>query len=948
MNPVPLPPVATYRLQFHAGFGFEQARALVPYLDRLGISHVYASPLFRAAPGSSHGYDVCDPNALNPEMGTRAEFDAFAAALAGRGMGLVMDFVPNHMGIAEPHNPWWMDVLENGPASPYAAFFDIDWQPLKRELENKVLLPILSDQYGRILERGELRVGFEAGSFFLCCQQARLPLAPRSIRPLLQRAVERLPQPPPELESIITALNYLPQRTETGFEKRIERGREKEIIRERLARLCAEDGAVSRAITQVLEELHDRCDPGSFDRLDALISSQAYRPSFWRVAAEEINYRRFFDINSMAALRVELPAVFEATHQLLFELAAAGTLSGIRIDHIDGLANPLEYLQTLQGRLAALRPHGSPAPVYLVVEKILASGEQLPAPWPVAGTTGYEFAAQSTALQVDPDSLHSLDEAYTAFTGLRFDCQEIIYRCKRLVMQTALAAEINSLGHLLNRLSESNRWYRDFTVNALTAAVREVIACFPVYRTYLAPGRPAEERDQATLLRAISLARRRNPALERSVFEFVRDVLLPPPENAHPVDEELRRAFVLKFQQCTAPVAAKGVEDTAFYICNRLIAANEVGADPAAPALSPLEFHQLNRARQACWPQTMLATSTHDTKRSEDVRARIAALSELPLEWLKCARSWRAINRRHKTRIDGESAPDANEEYHLYQTLLGSWPMEGLNEANLAPYRERIQAAMTKALREAKVNTSWIEPNEAWESAMHCFVDRLLDPARKNPFPASCARLASRLARLGAVNSLSQTVLKLTVPGVPDFYQGCELWDLSLVDPDNRRPVDFIGREAALDAMESNAHPGELLAHWCDGRIKLFVIRTLLHFRRTHRGLFDQGRYEPLQVSGIHQASCLAFERIEGPQSLLVVVPRLSARVGFPPTSGRWRDTFLEPLSRPGQWRDLFTSTTHPSSDRLSLAQTLATLPVAVLAAESNAPTSPQDPPASP
>lgn len=945
MSPVPVPPVATYRLQFHPGFGFEQARALVPYLHRLGISHVYASPLFRAAPGSSHGYDVCDPNALNPEMGTRAEFDAFAAALARLGMGLIMDFVPNHMGIEEPHNPWWMDVLENGPASPYAAFFDIDWQPLKRELENKVLLPILSDQYGRVLERGELRVDYEAGSFFLCCQQARLPLAPRSIRPLLQRAAERLPQPPPELESIITALNYLPQRTETDPEKRIERGREKEIIRERLARLSAEDGTVSPAIAEVLAELHDRSDPESFERLDALISSQAYRPSFWRVAAEEINYRRFFDINSMAALRVELPEVFAATHRLLLELAAAGTLSGIRIDHIDGLANPREYLQTLQDSLAKARPQRAGESFFLVVEKILAPDELLPAHWPVAGTTGYEFAAQATALLIEPAAIRPLSEGYAEFTGLRFDYREISYRCKRLVMQTALAAEINGLGHLLNRLSESNRWYRDFTVNALTTAVREVIACFPVYRTYLVPACPAEERDQKTILRAISLACRRNPALERSVFEFVRDVLLPPAENSRPVNEDLRRAFVLRFQQCTGPVAAKGVEDTAFYIFNPLVAANEVGADPAAPALSPQDFHRQAQTRLECWPQTMLATSTHDTKRSEDVRARIAALSEMPTDWLKIARFWRAINRRHKTRIDGESAPDANEEYLLYQTLLGSWPMEGLTEANRTAFLERIQATMTKALREAKVNTSWIEPNEAWESAMHTFVARLLDPARQNAFPGSCARLASRLARLGAVNSLSQTVLKLTVPGVPDFYQGCELWDLSLVDPDNRRPVDFHRREAELARLEAGADPGELLAQWSDGRIKLFVIRTLLHFRRTLPRLFSQGRYEPVQVRGIHQRSCLAFERNDGSQSLLVVVPRLSARVGFPPVGERWGDTAIEPLSQPGAWNDVFTGKTHPPGASLSLASALAILPVAVLTNQATAPAPQAGPP---
>jgi (1->4)-alpha-D-glucan 1-alpha-D-glucosylmutase len=913
-------PQATYRLQFHRDFTFAQAKALIPYLGRLGISHVYASPFFRAAPGSTHGYDVCDHNELNPEVGTREEFEAFSAELKAHGMGLIADFVPNHMGIERALNPWWRDVLENGPSSPYAQFFDIDWQPQKRELENKVLLPILGEQYGRVLESDGFRVKFADGDFTLHYGEMDLPLDPRTTLDPLRKSIGELAQVPVELESIMTAIEHLPGRDETAPARITERMRERQIIRERLIRLCEENVEVRTAINAALESFRDPAQTGRFDRLDELINAQAYRLSSWLVAGEEINYRRFFDVNTLAAIRMELPEVFEATHRLLFELIDAGHVTGLRIDHIDGLAYPREYL-------ARLRERGGPG-LYLLVEKILAADEKLRSDWRVQGTTGYEFANQVGQLLVSEKGLAEIAETYDKFLGFRLDYRLIVYRAKKLVMLSSMASEINGLGYLLNRISESHRWYRDFTVNSLTRAVREVIACFPVYRTYLDPARPADASDVRVIDRAVRLARRRNPALERTVFEFLRDVLLPPENNAHPVDEELRRTFVLKFQQCTGPVTAKGVEDTAFYGFNRLVTLNEVGGEPASTGMSAETFHRLNTNRLAEWPHTLLATSTHDTKRSEDVRARIAGLSEIPDVWQSALRRWHTMNRKHLREIDGEPAPDANEEYLLYQTLLGAWPLEGLHEGNRAEFVRRIQDYMLKAIREAKVNSSWLEPNEAWDNAVRDFVAALLVPSSANRFPQSFAPVAERIARIGAGHALTQVILKLTSPGVPDLYQGSELWDFSLVDPDNRRSVDFARRGACLESVET-ASPKELLEKWRDGRIKMFVTQRVLALRREVESLFAEGSYAAISAEGALGSRLVAFERRQGQSAAAVIVPRHVADLEFPAVGGAWQDTRII-LPEERRWRNIFTGRDHPAGTAL-VSEIFTDLPFAVL-----------------
>src|SRR5881296_958991 len=888
----PRVPSSTYRLQFNRWFTFAQAREIVPYLHALGVTDAYASPYFQAGAESVHGYDITDHNKLNPAIGSREEYDSWIAELHAHSMGQVLDFVPNHVGIAEPLNEWWMDVLENGPSSRYAPYFDIDWQPLKSDLRDKVLLPILSDRYGRVLERGELQVRFEEGTFYLLYGERRLPIAPGTYRYVLQIALENLAEHKEEdfyaeLQSILTALEYLPKRTETDPKRIAERIREKEVIKRRLERRCAEAPQVQRAIEKALAQINGKPgDPRSFDALDELLNAQSYRLAFWRVAAEEINYRRFFDVNDLAAIRVELPKVFDAIHRLVLELLNAGAVTGLRIDHPDGLYLPREYFEKLQQRCAKALGVGLPKDgraIYMLAEKILTGSESLRKDWRVHGTTGYDFANQVAQLFVDSSAEPAITKTFHRVIGHSVPLGHLLYAKKLQVMKLALANDVDVLGNMLDRLSEQNRWYRDFTLEALSRAVRETIACFPVYRTYLAPGQPVTEEDRQIVERAVAAAKRRNPAMEESTFNFLRDVLLfrfPPNLDAKARAEHTN--FVLKFQQATGPIMAKGLEDTVFYIYNRLAALNEVGGEPQQFGLSVAAFHERNIDRQHNWPASLLATSTHDTKRSEDVRARIVAISEIPELWRRSLQRWHVTDRRWRQRINELEAPDTNEEYLLYQTLLGTWSMRANGEPEPLPspeYVERIQAYMAKALHEAKINTSWIQPNEEWDAAMREFVARILDPSPRNKFLPIFLPVAQEIARLGAINSLTQILLKLTSPGVPDIYQGTEIWDYSLVDPDNRRPVDYDLRRQMLKSL-SSATPGELMQTWPDGRIKLFLTKHHLQLRRGHADLFERGEYLPLHTSGTFAECCVSFVRGFNENRIAVIAPRLSSRVG--------------------------------------------------------------------
>ena len=953
-------PLSTYRLQLSRDFDFQRARSLVPYLDALGVTDLYASPCLKAARGSSHGYDVVDHRQINPELGGREAFDALADALRARDLGLLLDFVPNHMAIGH-ENPFWSDVLESGPSSIAADFFDIDWEPIKEELHDKVLLPVLGDQYGAVLERGELSLSFDrpSGQFEIAYAEHRFPVAPRQYAQILRHRLDELTAQlvPGDIAledflSIIAAVENLPEPS-AGDRAAIEaRQREKEVVKRRLSTLCEGSPEISDFIEENVRRFNGAVGkPKSFDLLDRLLRAQPYRLAYWRVAAEEINYRRFFDINSLAAIRIEQPHVFDEVHALLIDLLGQGKVTGLRIDHPDGLHAPEDYFDELQ-RSFAMRlarrnigasdqlsdelaqkvearyrkwlqeePAQNRRPLYLVVEKILAHDESLPATWAVHGSTGYDFMNAVGGLFVEARSERAITDAAARFSGVCVGYADLVFNMRRQTMSFAMVSELNMLARQLSRISEHDRRTRDFTHNSLRRALQEFVAAFPIYRTYRRPdGLPASEADAAAVDRALAIARQRNPNVDPTIFDFLRGVLLGDAETGLPEAARAERlAFALKLQQFTAPVMAKSVEDTAFYIFNRLISLNEVGGEPDRFGVETEAFHAQNLSRLKGWPGSLLATSTHDTKRSEDVRARISVLSEMPGEWRRRLSTWARLNRSLRQRIGDALAPSRNEELLLYQALIGTWPLTDFDEASLAEYRARIQGYMLKALKEAKVNTSWSHPNEAWERALQSFVERLLDPQRSARFWRDFVPFQREIARVGMHNSLSQLVLKLASPGVSDLYQGNELWDFSLVDPDNRRPVDFERRRKMLADLDSGLG-GDLASLsrdlWekpSDGRIKLFVTALGLRLRRRHPELFREGSYVPLTAQGEWERHLVAFERRSKRVRLLTAVPRLCvaqlSRFGTLCGSEAWGATFLRiPGARPGSvYRDILT-----------------------------------------
>jgi (1->4)-alpha-D-glucan 1-alpha-D-glucosylmutase len=917
-------PTATYRLQFNTSFTFDDATAIVDYLDRLGISHCYASSYFKAVPGSLHGYDVVDPTRLNPEIGSRDSYDRWVRTLRTHGMGHIIDLVPNHMGIARSSNPWWQDVLENGPSSQYASFFDIDWHPLKPELENKVLLPILGDSYGAVLERQDITLHYVNGAFTVRYFETELPVAPGTYNHILGVDVDALLDVIGETEngleflSIRTAIRHLPGRAAHTPEARTERSREKEVIKRRLARLTDTAPPVLAHIERAVATINgQRGDPRSFDRLDALLSVQPYRLAYWRVAAEEINYRRFFDINELAALRMEDPDVFERTHAFAFELLRDGCIDGIRVDHVDGLYDPGDYLERVQARARQAQPDLSSddGRLYVVVEKILGMDEWLPL-WPVEGTTGYEFLVRVNGLFVDTRNERAVTDAYERFTRLRVPFREFVYRSKQLILGMSMASELQVLAHGLNRFSERNRHFRDFTLNLLVYAMREIIAAFPVYRTYVNAREPdVSAHDRRYIEHAVREATRRNPRYPAVVFDFIRGLLLKHADYIPEQERDEHLTFVSKFQQATSPVAAKGIEDTALYIYNRLVSLNEVGGEPDKFGVAPEALHAWLGERASKWRHALSASSTHDTKRSEDVRARINALSELPGEWRKAAGRWARLNRKARSIIEGESYPSRNEEYLFYQTLLGTWPMQPMSDAEAREYLQRIRQYMLKTMREAKVFTSWLNPSQPHEDAMMRFVDSVLS-RRNRAFRRDFVALAGRVARVGVLNSLAQLAIKIGAPGIPDFYQGTELWNFSLVDPDNRRPVDYARRRALLDGLpeptfEQIDRIAELVEHPEDDRLKLFATTTMLRARRASHDIFRFGRYDPLTLDGSAAGHLFAFARIHADRHTIVAVPRIVVPLtpeGRAPLGDVWRDTRIAvPEEAPGCYRQAFT-----------------------------------------
>lgn len=990
--PRPRVPTATYRVQLNRHFTFSDATRIIPYLHELGISDLYASPYFKAARGSQHGYDIVDPTSLNPEVGSKEEYDSLIRTLRDHGMGQILDIVPNHMFVESNDNAWWMDVMENGPSSPYAAFFDINWEPVGKELKYKVVLPVLGDQYGNVLDRGELVLSYSSGAFFVAYYDHSFPLAPETYLHILSHRLDELRRASPakepdlcELLSIITALNHLPPYAEQAPEKITERFREKEIIKQRLRLLHEKSSVIGAFIDENVGIFNGvKSEPRSFDLLDGLLNLQVYRLSSWRVAMDEINYRRFFDINGLAAIRMEDPAVFEETHRLLFRLISQGNVTGLRVDHADGLYHPCAYLNMLQrgcyihlrqdavpaagghdpGLLTREPPAASPAageydalfaadpsykPFYIVSEKILLKGEPLPEDWPVFGTTGYNFLNLLNGIFVETGNAKAFDALYGAFTRSRPSFADVSCEMKRLVMQVALSGEINTLGYRLNYLSEKDRHTRDFTLRSLTHAVTEVIAFFPVYRSY-AHDRLVKERDRPYIEAAIAKAKRNNPATSASLFDFLRDVLLLRfPETFSEGDCAEWLDFVMKFQQLTGPVMAKGVEDTAFYRYNRLVSLNEVGGSPDRFGTTLEAFHGQNRERLRSFPLAMNATSTHDTKRSEDVRARISVLSEIPELWRKSLSRWRQCNGDKKGMVNGRRVPSSNEEYFLYQTLLGAWPAVAVDRAGHAAFVARISEYMLKALREAKVNSSWINPDPAYEDAVMAFIETILDDAPDNRFLQDFASLRERISHYGMLNSLTQTLLKITSPGIPDFYQGTELWDFSLVDPDNRRPVDFGLRMAMLGELKQRERAigrkallRELMQSWEDGRIKLYLTWKALCCRRDNRGPFEGGDYLPLEGLGKLADNICAFARKDDGTCIIVAVPRLLTRVvpwpELPIGAATWVETSLAlPFAKAGEAvRQVLTGEELVVRDRegtavLPLAEVFADAPVALL-----------------
>ncbi|MBZ4421123.1 malto-oligosyltrehalose synthase [Myxococcus sp. RHSTA-1-4] len=987
----PRTPLSTYRVQLHQGFTFQQAREVVPYLARLGVSDLYASPYLKATPGSTHGYDCTDHQQINPEVGSEEEHAALCSALREHGMGHLLDVVPNHMGI-ERDNRLWFDVLENGPSSMYAKYFDIDWAPVKEELRDKVLLPILGDQYGIVLERGELRLSFREGSFFLHYYDHLLPVAPRQYGRILRHGLERLEarlgaEHPcmVELLSILTAIEHLPARTEVERAKVIERHREKEVIKRRLAAVVAAGPEVGAYIEENLRIFNgEPGNPRSYDLLDAVLSSCSYRLAHWRVAGEEINYRRFFDINGLAAIREEDPDVFQEAHALIFRWLREDFVTGLRIDHPDGLFDPTAYFLDLQERFfveraralfvnahgegdarwpgveAALRARwraevterpDSPLrkALYVVVEKIQGGRERIPEAWAVHGTTGYRYANAVSGIFVQPDAEASLSETYERFVGEKADFAELVYQKKQLIMRVSMASEINVLAHELNRISEMNRRTRDFTLNSLRRALVEFIALFPVYRTYVDGWRPElDARDVQYVEWTIQRAKERNATTNASIFGFLRDILLRRyPEHTHERERAVMLRFAMKLQQVTGPVMAKGLEDTVFYVYNRLVSLNEVGGEPERFGVRATTFHLRNQERAERWPASLLTSSTHDTKRSEDVRARINVISEVPEEWRRRVKKWARLTERRVTELPSGPAPSPNDMYLFFQTVVGAWPMgESHSPEELADFQRRVREYMGKAIKEAKVRTSWTNPDSAYDDAVARFVDACFAPETGGAFLEDVRAFKRHIERAGQHNALGQLLMKLASPGVVDTYQGCELWDLSLVDPDNRRPVDFALRARLLDELDQEARrdrPGlcaRLVANMDDGRVKLFVLTEALRLRQRQQVLFRSGGYRALDLSGPLARAAVGFAREHGDTVVVACAPRytLAALESPEGLAGAYGSTFLDlPEAYAGMmFRSVFTGRQvrperGPGGGVLPLGPLLAEFPVVLL-----------------
>jgi (1->4)-alpha-D-glucan 1-alpha-D-glucosylmutase len=915
-------PTATYRLQFNKNFTFQNACAILDYLSELGISDIYASPILTSRRGSGHGYDVTDPTRIDADLGSEADFEAFQQELQNHDMGLLLDIVPNHMA-ASHENPWWMDVLANGPESPFASYFDIDWHPPSQNMENKILLPVLGRPFGEVLDGRELKLTYEDGRFFVQYFESLFPLAPKSYRQLLQHRIDTLKimlgeasEQFQDYAGIISALSAFSERNAASHLSAADRHSNFEAVRERLWHLLNASGVIADFVDSNLADYNGKeGDSGSLGNLEGLLGEQYYALAYWQNVNDTINYRRFFTITNLVGIRVEDPLVFDATHSLILRLIPKGVFVGFRVDHIDGLRDPLAYLTRLQERITSAESPTKAAHGYVLVEKILARSERLPSDWPVSGTTGYDYLNYMNGIFVHPQGAKHIENIYSAFIGKTLKFEDVLLQKKDLVMNILLAVEMRSLGRQLGELAGQDRYARDLSRRELTDALLEVTACLSVYRTYIRNLDVPEDAKQF-IGAALEIARVRKPRVNPDCFGFLRDVLmLLNPPHVHSAQREARLNFVLRWQQFTGPIVAKGLEDTALYVYHPLLSLNDVGGNPQPDGISLEAFHEFIVQRQEHWPHTLNATSTHDTKRAEDVRARINILSETPEEWQNHLGQWAKENASHKFNVDSQLVPDPNEEYFLYQTLLGAWP---LNHAALPELAPRLKAYVVKATREAMVHTRWTRPNLQHEEAFTRFVDAILNERLSERFLIDFRSFQEQVAFYGMLNSLSQTLLKITCPGVPDFYQGAELWDYRLVDPDNRGPVDFAERIALLARMKATCRnesievAQELVRNWADGSIKLYCIWKALTFRKKNAALFSHGQFEPVTATGGRAENVLGFLRKQERNSALIIVPRwlrkTNARLAWNGKDSYWDDTHIR-LSpdAPDAWRNIFT-----------------------------------------
>ncbi|MBD2482572.1 malto-oligosyltrehalose synthase [Planktothrix sp. FACHB-1365] len=924
-------PLATYRIQFNPDFNFNQTKEIIAYLQELGISDLYASPIFKARSGSTHGYDVVDPNQLNPELGTQEDFDQLMEEVKNNGMGWLQDIVPNHMAY-DSQNQYLTDIFEFGSDSDYLEFFDIDWKHPYSDFQGRVLAPLLGDFYGNCLENGQLKISYGEAGLSVNYYSLKFPLKIESytylITPRLKELEERLGRRHPnviKLLGVLYVLKNIPHE-ESSQDRRSQAVFAKGLLWE----LYQENSDIQKFIDENIEYLNGKTgDPESFNFLDQLLSEQFFRLSYWKVGAEELNYRRFFTVNELISVKVEDEKVFNKTHDLIFKFVRSGKFTGLRIDHIDGLYNPLQYLQGIREKVGN---------VYLTVEKILDIEENLPSSWPMEGTSGYEFLIYLNNLFCQRKNEDRFSQIYRDVTGLSVSFKQLLIDKKRLIADRNLAGDADNLAGLLKRIAGQYRYGRDFTLHGLQTAILEVLVRFPVYRTYINEGQVSEE-DRYYVQFAIQEAKGQHPELINELNLIEKFLLLEYDDYLSDENKQLWLHFVRKLQQFSGPLTAKGVEDTLFYVYNRFVSLNEVGGAPYQFGISSDTFHQFNKKQAKSWPHKMNTTSTHDTKRSEDLRARLNVISEIPDEWEAQVRTWIALNRDHKIETDGRIIPDGNDEYFLYQNLIGSYPFY---EAEYPEFVERVKQFAIKAVREAKVHTAWLRPDSVYEEGFFTFVDKILNPSEDNQFLQEFRNFQQKIAFYGIFNSLSQTLIKITSPGLPDFYQGTELWDLSLVDPDNRRFVDYQKRMQFLEEIKRRSQEDilslieELKSTPEDGRMKLFLIYQGLIVRKQYLEVYQQGTYIPLEITGDYAEHILAFARTYGQQIIITIVPQFLTNLvepkQFPLGQMIWKDTAIEiPEEWSTDWEDTLTHQLIKGSPSLKIGDILTVFPVALL-----------------